>query len=263
MARQFLTNIDFNSVAKAINMQNPTNAQDAATKAYVDSAIEGLGWKDNVRVASTANITLTGPGTTIDGVTMSSGDRFLAKDQTTQSQNGIYIWNGSAVAATRAPDASTADELEGAVVVVDEGTSAGSSFRQSSVNFVLDTGAITWTSFISGAPAATETVAGIAELATQTEVNTGTDDNRIITPLKLANWSGRKLKFTQTIGDGSATAFNIDHNFNTRDVQVVVYRNSGSYDEVIADVTHPTVNRVTVTFASAPTSSAFAVCVLG
>lgn len=262
MARQFLTNIDFNSVAKIVNMQNPTAAQDAATKAYVDSAIEGLSWKDNVRVASTATLTLTGPGGTIDGITMTSGDRFLAKDQSTASQNGIYIWNGAAVAATRAPDANTSDELEGAVVVVDEGTSAGSSFRQTSVNFTLESGNIAWSSFISGAPAATETVAGIAELATQTEVNTGTDDNRIITPLKLANWSGRKLKFTQSIGDGSATSFNVDHNFNTRDIHVAVYRNSGSYDEVIPDVGHSTVNRVVLTFASAPTSAAFTCVVL-
>ena len=36
-----------------------------------------------------------------------------------------------------------------------------------------------------GGAAASETVAGIAELATQTETNTGTDDARIVTPLKL------------------------------------------------------------------------------
>lgn len=262
MARQHLTNIDFNSVAKIVNMQNPTAAQDGATKAYVDSVIEGLGWKDNVRVASTASVTLSGPGATIDGVTMATNDRVLLKDQSTGSQNGIYIFNGAAVPMTRSPDASTADELEGAVVVVDEGTSAGASFRQTAVNFTLDSGAIAWSSFISGAPAASETVAGIAELATQAETNTGSDDLRIVTPLKLANWSGRKLKYTQQYGDGSATTFNIDHNLNTRDCQVSVYRNSGSYDEVLVDVGHSTVNRVILTHASAPSSNAFIVVVL-
>lgn len=263
MARSFYTNIDLNSVGRINNLVDPSAAQDAATKAYVDAAIEGVAWKDSVRVASTANLTLSGPGTTIDGITMTSGDRVLVKDQSTQSQNGIYIWNGSAVAMTRAPDASTSSELEGAVVVVEEGTSAGSSFRQQTVNFTLDTGNVVWGSFVSSSPSATESVAGLAEIATQGETDTGTDDQRFVTPLKLANYSGRKLKFTQSIGDGSATSFNIDHNFGTRDVSVTVYRNSGNYDTVIVDEARPTINRVTLTFASAPSSSAFNVVILG
>lgn len=38
------------------------------------------------------------------------------------------------------------------------------------------------------APSASETVEGIIEIATQTETNTGTDDQRAVTPLKLATW---------------------------------------------------------------------------
>lgn len=79
--------------------------------------------KQPVRAASTANITLTGPGTTIDGVTMANGDRFLAKDQTTASQNGVYVFNGSASTATRATDAAAAaDFVYGFEVFVREGT---------------------------------------------------------------------------------------------------------------------------------------------
>jgi len=76
-----------------------------------------------VRAGSTANVTLTAPGATIDGVTMAAGDRMLLKDQTTASQNGIYIWNGAASTATRATDANTAGKLTDTLqVTVDEGT---------------------------------------------------------------------------------------------------------------------------------------------
>jgi hypothetical protein len=78
--------------------------------------------KAPVRAASTANINLSSPGSTIDGVTMATGERFLAKDQSTNTQNGVYVWNGSAVAATRATDADVWTELPGALVVVQEGT---------------------------------------------------------------------------------------------------------------------------------------------
>lgn len=263
MAKQVLSDLDFNSAARIVNLPDPTLSQHPATKAYVDSAVEGLAWKDSARVASAANITLSGPGATIDGVTMVANDRVLVKDQSTQSQNGLYIWNGAAVSMTRAADASTFAELEQAVVTVEEGTSAGSTFRQTQVNGVIDTNNIIWASFGTSAASASETTAGVAELATQAETDTGTDDLRIVTPLKLANWSGRRRKFTQTFGDGSATTFNIDHNFNTRDVTVEVYRNSGSYDTVLCDVTRPSVNRVTLTFAAAPSASAFNVTILG
>lgn len=263
MSKQVLTDFDFNNAARIVNLPDPTLAQHPATKAYVDSAVEGLAWKDSVRVASNANLTITGPGSTIDGVTMSANDRVLLKDQTTASQNGLYIWNGAAVSMTRAADANTFAELEQAVVTVEEGTSAGASFRQTAVNGTIDSTSVTWTSFGTSAAAATETTAGVLEIATQSETDTGTDDLRAITALKLNNWSGRKRKATATFGDGSATSFNIDHNFNTRDVQVEVYRNSGNYDSVLCDVTRPSVNRVTLTFAAAPAASAFNVVVLG
>ena len=263
MSKQVLSDFDFNNAARIVNLPDPTLAQHPATKAYVDSAVEGLAWKDSVRVASTANLTITGPGATIDGVTMSANDRVLLKDQTTASQNGLYIWNGAAVSMTRAADANTFAELEQAVVTVEEGTSAGASFRQTAVNGTIDSISVTWTSFGTSAAAATETTAGVLEIATQSETDTGTDDLRAITALKLNNWSGRKRKATATFGDGSATSFNIDHNFNTRDVQVEVYRNSGNYDSVLCDVTRPSVNRVTLTFAAAPAASAFNVVVLG
>jgi hypothetical protein len=263
MSQQVLTDLDFNSAARVLNLPDPTLAQHAATKAYVDSAVEGLAWKDSVRVATQANVNLASPGATIDGITMAVNDRVLVRSQTTASENGIYIWNGAAVAMTRALDASTAPELEQAVVTVEEGTSAASTFRQTAVNFTLGSGAVTWVSFGTSAPAATETTAGIAEVATQAETDTGTDDQRVVTPLKLATWAGRLRRVAQTVGDGAATQYTVTHNLNTRDVHVSVYRTAGAFDEVIVDKEATTVNSVTIRFAAAPALNAFRVVVLG
>lgn len=263
MARKFFTDIDLQSASKVINLPTPTASGDAAPKSYVDSAIEGLAWKDSVRVSTQGNIDLSAPGATIDGITMSSGDRVLVRSQTTQSQNGIYVWNGASTSATRSLDASTFDELEQAVVTVEEGTDAGSSFRQTQVNGTIDSSNVIFSSFGTGAPSASETTAGIAELATQAETDAGTDDARIVTPLKLKTWSSAPKRYAADFGDGSATSYTITHNLASRDLTVAIYRNSGNYDEVECDVEHTTTNTITLVFATAPTSNQFRVVVLG
>jgi len=262
MARKVFTDLDFNSVSRVVNLASPSSSGDAATKGYVDSLVEGLAWKDSCRVATQSNINLSSPGATIDGVTMASSDRVLVRAQTTASQNGIYVWNGSSSAMTRALDANTFVELEQAITTVEEGTSAGTAYRQDQVNGTIDSSTVTWQTFGTIAPAASESTAGIAEIATQAEVDTGTDDLRIVTPLKLATWSGRIKKYSTSIGDGTATSYTVTHNLASRDVQVTVYNNS-TYDEVIADVTHATTNTLTIVFASAPASNAYRVVVIG
>jgi hypothetical protein len=257
-----LTNYDFKGASRILNLPSPIDPNEPARLADLNSAIEGLAWKDSVRVATQGNINLSSPGATIDGITLSSGDRVLVKSQTTQSENGIYVFNGASTPMTRAADASTANELEQAVVTVEEGSSAGVTYRQTQVNFTLGTDPVLWTTFGTSVPQASETTAGIAEIATQAETDSGTDDQRIVTPLKLANWSGRIRKYTTTIGDGSATLFNVTHNFNTRDVIVQVYRTGGSYDQVYCDVNATTTNMVQLSFSSAPAVNSLRVIIL-
>lgn len=263
MPRKFFTDLDLQSVSKVINLPSPTNSGDAVPKSYVDSLVEGLAWKDSCRVATQSNLNLSSPGATIDGVSMASQDRVLVRSQTTPSQNGIYVWNGAAVAMTRALDASTFAELEQAVATVVEGTSAGSAYRQTQVNGTLETSSVVWDLFGTIAPAASETTSGIAEIATQAETDAGTDDQRIVTPAKLANWAGRLRKVSSNIGDGSATSYVVTHNLNTRDVIARVFPNSGQYDDVEVDVQRTSVNAVTLVFATAPASNAYRVVVLG
>ena len=263
MARKFFTDIDLQSVSKVVNVPTPTAAGDAVPKSYVDSAVEGLAWKDSARVSTQGNIDLSAPGATIDGVTMASQDRFLVRSQTTASQNGIYVWNGASSAATRSLDASTFAELEQAVISIEEGTDSDSSFRQTEVNGTIDVSDVVWGAFGTSAPSASESTAGIAELATQAEVDAGTDDQRIVTPLKLNSWSSAPKRYAASFGDGSATSYTITHNLATRDITVAIYSNSGSYDEIECDVEHTTINTVTLVFATAPTSNQFRAVVLG
>lgn len=98
-------------------------ATSLVSKEYVDAVKVGLDFKDSVRVASTASVTVSGPGAAIDGVTLSSNDRVLLKNQSTGSENGIYVFNGAASAMTRATDADASSEVTaGMFVFVEEGT---------------------------------------------------------------------------------------------------------------------------------------------
>jgi hypothetical protein len=262
MSKPVVSHLDFGGVARIQNLPDPTAAQEAATKAYVDSAVEGLAWKDSCRVATQGNVSLATPGASIDGVSMSAGDRVLVRAQSSGAENGIYIWNGAAVPATRAADANAAAELEQATVTVEEGTSAGATFRQTAVNFTLGTGAVTWANFGTAAPSASETTAGVLEIATQAEVDAGASDAVALTPAKLAAWSGRPRKHNASVGDGSATQFDITHNFNTTDVQVEVVRVSDGVT-VWCDVARTSANVVRLNFLTAPTSNQYRAVVQG
>lgn len=247
-----LVDLDFLGQARITGLQAPVSASDAANKGYVDAAVEGLAWKDSVRVATQGNVNLASPGASIDGVSMVGTDRVLVRAQTAGAENGIYVWNGPAVAMSRSLDASTFDELEQAVVTVEEGTSAGASFRQTAVNGTLGSTTVTFANFGTAAPAATETTAGIAEIATQAETNAGTDDQRFVTPLKARNadWAGKRA--SQTIGDGSATSIVFNHNLGTEDVEIYVRETGGAKRQVIAEVRHTSTTQVTLLFNVAP-----------
>lgn len=129
----------------------PTAASDAVNKAYADALVAGLSWKDAVRVASTGNIDLSSAPTTIDGVTLTNGDRVLVKDQTASEQNGIYVFNGSGSAMTRASDMDAGAEFDGAAVFVMEGTQAGSGWTETATVAAVGTDPVSFSQFTGGA----------------------------------------------------------------------------------------------------------------
>jgi len=110
---------------KITGLGTPTDATDAATKAYVDSAAQGIDWKASVRAATTGNVTIASNlenGDTLDGVTLATGDRVLVKNQSTGSENGIYVVKASG-APDRSTDADTGAELtSNFAVFVEQGT---------------------------------------------------------------------------------------------------------------------------------------------
>jgi hypothetical protein len=138
-----------------IKVATPTDDAHAATKGYVDAARSGLDVKQSVRAATTGQINLAGDlenGDAIDGVTLATGNRVLVKNQSTASQNGIYVVQVSG-AAVRATDFDGTGEVSGgAFTFVEEGTTHADSGWVVSSNGAITVGtdAIAWVQF-SGA----------------------------------------------------------------------------------------------------------------
>ena len=103
---------------------DPSASSEAATKNYVDNLVTGLRTRVIARVASTANVVIASAlenGDVLDGVTLATGNRVLLKNQTTTSENGIYIVVATG-GASRDPEFDIISEIAGQLILVSEGS---------------------------------------------------------------------------------------------------------------------------------------------
>lgn len=168
---------------KITNLGTPTNSTDAATKAYVDGIATGLDWKGSVRLASTANVSVTYTATggasgrgqitaapnSLDGVTLVANDRILLKNQSTGAQNGIYVVTTVGTGANGVWDRATdfdqdAEVTAGAAVFVEEGTSNADTGWVLTTNNPITIGGSSGTSLTFTQFTSTGTVVGGAGL---------------------------------------------------------------------------------------------------
>jgi len=145
---------DFATEGGTLKVGTPTNDTDVANKSYVDSVAQGLDAKDSVKCASTSsdgNITLSGLTQTIDGVSLSDGDRVLLLHQSDLTENGIWVAHSGSW--TRPDDFDTGMHVAGAYCFVEDGTSNSDSgwvCTNDDPNDVVDTDNLNFTQF-SGA----------------------------------------------------------------------------------------------------------------
>lgn len=202
---------------KIVNLLDPTGAQDAATKNYVDSSVAtsaaGLVFKGKVRAATAANVSVTSAPSTIDGVTPTAGDVFLLTGQTTGAENGPRVWTAAAAAMAYAANwNTTALATPGSLWVVQQGSFDNQLAIMSNDTFTLGT---TTAAFVFLNP------------ASAADNDTG---------------------YTTTSPSVSAGAtWTVTHSLGSKAVTVAVYRTASPFDEVEVYITRDTTTTIGIT----------------
>ncbi len=246
-------------VTDLANASTTTLATSTAIKSYIDTTVGGLGNLEGGWDASTGTFPVG--STPVSGT--KKGDYWYVTVAGTVSGisfnvGDIIIAKINSASTTLASDwVSLAVSREQATTTVLGVVLLATSTE---VNTGTDANKVVTPLTLSGRTA-TETRTGLAEIATQTEVNTGTDDQRIVTPLKLKTYLDNSVVGAYTADlTGSSTSYAITHNLATKDVVVEIYEVSTG-ETVYTDVTRTSINVVTIGFATAPTSGQYRVVI--
>lgn len=260
MARKFFTGIDLVN-QRAVNVADPAAGTDAVNLQTMEARFNGRRDKPAVRAASTGSVTIASPGASMDGVTLANNDRVLLKNQTVAAENGLYVFNGSTVALTRAADADSGPELLGANVYVLEGTTNGDkTFTQTADNITVGTTPLVWVQ--TGAGGTTYTAGNGLTLAGQ-DFNVGAGTGITVTADAVSvDTSVVVRKYAANVGNGSSTSITVTHNLGTTDVTYQL-RVAATGEMVETDVTVTDANTLTLTFATAPASGQYRIVVHG
>jgi hypothetical protein len=216
---------------KITGLLDPSSAQDASTKNYVDNAVAalsaGLVFKGKVRAATASNVSVTSAPATIDGVTPTAGDVFLLTGQTTGAENGPRVWTAAGAAMAYASNwNTTALASPGSMWVVQQGSFDNQLAILSNDSFTLGT---TTGTFVFLNPAASA------------DNDTGyTTTSPVVT---------------------AGNTWTVTHGLGSKAITVAVYRTASPYDEVEVYITRDTTTTIGITPDIAMASGEYTVVV--
>lgn len=244
---------------KITGLADPSVATDAVNLQYLQAFVRGLTWKNPAVAASTADVSLAAPGTSLDGVTLVTGDRVLLKAQTVAAENGVYVWTGSAAALTRATDLDEATDLLGAVLTVLGGTTTGNTVWVQTVDTItVGTTGISW-SPVGGSQAAYTAGNGLALSGGEFSVVAG---NGLIVDGTGVRVDPSVVSRKYSINASAASTTTVTHNLGTLDV-TPTFREIATGEIVGADYKVVDANSGTATFAIAPAAGEIRITVQG
>ena len=292
---------DASKNGKAFYGSAATAGNEIAKISDLQALSSGLDWKTAVHLLyNDPTPTLTGDSETIplviDGHTAlgitNVGYRVLV---TGGNDAGIYVYNqtGTTWTLDRSTDADTFEELVGAAVFVMEGDQYGSTSWVQNNHYLTNFTGQNWIQFsgqgtyvgsnsiqidgreinvivdntrgikIDGEGVYARIGNGIQfDGSGNIAINAGTGLTTASGSLEFATTYGVR-KIATTIGDGLATTFSVEHNFDTKDVTVQIFQNNESYAQIEADVEHTSTSAVTIKFALAPSNNEYRVVVVG
>lgn len=271
---------------KLTTVTDPTAAQDAATKKYVDNKINGLAWKAPVKAATAAALpAVTGSGTgtlvaeangilEVDGIKFETvGQRVLVKNQVIEKDNGVYEMSvkgtaGAKFTLTRTADALTEAQLLQATMLVEEGTvNKDTEWNLSTLpGFVVNTTALVFVEIQSGL-----SVIGDATYTVRT-ANTIAVKPNTTTPAvpaenaasALAKGGTRVVSFAFTTKIATLT-YTFPHNLNTKLYVLQAQENAAGAPTtpIELDWAPEGVNEIKFTFPEVPASVTYFVTMIG